>query len=302
MKYYETMTGAKVALYGRWTAHTQADLIWDMIRLLEGQGLKVWVEEQFWLQLQSHSKEMSEVGVFRFPNLPEGTEWLYSIGGDGTFLEAARVAAPAGIPLVGINTGRLGFLADISQVQMRIATERILQGRYQVEERTMLHLQSEPAFLSSGECFAVNEISLLKALSNEMIIVHLYLNGELINSYWADGILIATPTGSTAYSLASGGPIIMPGCGNFVITPIAPHSLTVRPLVIPDTVILSALFESRSGKVLIGWDSYSEWVPDTTAVAIQKAPFCLKVIKMYEYSYFATLRKRLGWGIDMRHG
>ncbi|MGQ9863290.1 MAG: NAD kinase [Bacteroidia bacterium] len=296
------MTDAKVAFYGRWTAHTEAEPIWDTIRFLEAQGLKVWVEERFWQQLQARSKEMLEVGVFELRNLPEGIEWLYSIGGDGTFLEAAQAAAPVGIPLVGINTGRLGFLADISQVQMRTSAERILQGRYQIEERSMLHLQSEPAFFSPQECFAVNEISLLKALSNEMIIVHLYLNGELINSYWADGILIATPTGSTAYSLASGGPIIMPGCGNFVITPIAPHSLTVRPLVIPDSVVLSALFESRSGKVLISWDSQSEWVPDTTAVAIQKAPFHLRVIKMYEYSYFATLRKRLGWGIDMRHG
>lgn len=248
--------------------------------------------------------ERTNLPIERFSERSEivGAAVAFVIGGDGAFLEAARTVAPIGTPLVGVHAGRLGFLTDIPQQQLIAATEAILAGQYSIENRNLIAIVTEPELFHPDEAFALNEVVLSKALSGEMILLDVYLNGELINTYWADGLIVSTPTGSTAYSLACGGPILTPTCANFILTPIAPHSLTVRSLVLPDTGVLTVTFRSRTGQVQIALDGRSIVVPESTAVALRRADMTLKAVKLSGHSYFQTLRNRLSWGVDRREG
>src|SRR5690606_12483204 len=183
--------------------------------------------------------------------LPDDIGFMLNLGGDGTMLAAVSIVGDSGIPVAGINFGRLGFLADISKDDIDAAMEAILRGEYSIQARTLVSVESEQSSLFGGSHFALNDVTLFKSDSSAMITINAHVNGELLNAYWADGIIVATPTGSTAYSLSCGGPILMPGSGNFVITPISPHNLNVRPVVISDEVELVLDIESRSGKFLL---------------------------------------------------
>ncbi|MCX7606857.1 MAG: NAD(+)/NADH kinase [Bacteroidia bacterium] len=291
-----------IALFGRWTAQVRQEPLERWKQFLVDRGVQLWVEETFadaWTKVRGEA-----VTEFTFQSRAElsGIQMAFVIGGDGAFLDAARVVAPLDIPLVGVHAGRLGFLTEIPQENLLAVTQAILAGQYGVESRTLLAITTEPEVFQSHEAFALNEVAFSKAVTGEMILVDVYLNGELVNTYWADGVIVSTPTGSTAYSLACGGPILTPACRNFILTPIAPHSLTVRSLVLPDDGVLTATFRSRTGQVQIALDGRSVTVPDTTAVALRKAPIVLKVVKLAEYSYFRTLRDRLSWGVDRREG
>lgn len=290
----------RFALFGRWTARLQPELLDTWRRFLQGQGVQVQVEASLWEAWIQVQPEVQTLPGFSTAAELEKTQMAFVIGGDGAFLDAVRMVAPLGVPLVGVHAGRLGFLTDIPQERLLEATQDILAGQYSLELRTLLSVTTEPEVFRPQESFALNEVAFSKALTGEMILVDVYLNGQLVNTYWADGVLVATPTGSTAYSLACGGPILTPDCQNFVLTPIAPHALTVRPLVLPDDGVLTVTFRSRTGQVQIALDGRSVTVSHDTAVALRKLPTPLKSVKLPGHSYFRTLRDRLSWGIDRR--
>ncbi|MCX8111585.1 MAG: NAD(+)/NADH kinase [Bacteroidia bacterium] len=291
-----------IALFGRWTARIDQAILQNWLRFVRDRDISLWVEQSFAQHWQAVEKTPLSVELFSERSEITEVSLAFVIGGDGAFLEAARVVAPIGVPLIGIHAGRLGFLTDIPQQQLISATEALLSGHYSIEKRSLIAIVTEPEVFRSEEAFALNEVVFSKALTSEMILLDVYLNGELVNTYWADGLIVSTPTGSTAYSLACGGPILTPSCANFILTPIAPHSLTVRSLVMPDNGVLTVTFRSRTGQVQIALDGCSVTVPDHTAVALRRALTPLKVIKLSSYSYFQTLRDRLSWGVDRREG
>ena len=225
---------------------------------------------------------------------------MFSIGGDGTFLEAVSYVRDKGIPIVGVNTGRLGFLADISQDQISQAMNAIINKEFDVEERSLIKVETNSA-QSIDFPYALNEMTCHKMDTSSMITIHTFIDGEFLNSYWADGLIVATPTGSTAYSLSAGGPILTPSSSNFIITPLAPHNLTVRPLVIPDKHVIKMVIEGRGVNYLATLDSHSHILPYNVEITLRKADFSVKVIKLKTHSYFSTLRNKLMWGADRRN-
>ncbi len=223
-----------------------------------------------------------------------------SIGGDGTFLETLTHVGSLEIPILGINTGRLGFLASIAQDQIRDAIDKLLKGNYEVEKRSLVFLTSNQK-LFNGVNFGLNEFSILRKDSSVMILIKSYLNGDFLNSYWADGLMVSTPTGSTGYSLSCGGPILLPENENFIISPVSPHNLNIRPLIVPDTSEFSFEVESRTNNFLISLDSRSQTVNDNIQMKVKKAPFKAHLIKVEGMSFIETLRNKLSWGLDKRN-
>ncbi len=227
-------------------------------------------------------------------------DFVITLGGDGTILHAASIIRETGVPVFGINLGRLGFLAIVHKDMIREAIKLLMNGMYRVEERTMLYLESNLSIFGDT-CFALNDCTFLKRDTSSMIIVHTFLNGEFLNSYWADGIIIATPTGSTGYSLSCGGPIIFPDSSNFVITPVAPHNLNMRPIVISDNSIISFEIEGRAENFLCTLDSRFETITSAHQLAVRKNDFPFKVVQLQEYSFLTTIREKLTWGLDQRN-
>ena len=228
------------------------------------------------------------------------TDVLVSLGGDGTLLDTLSLVRDSGIPVIGINFGRLGFLASINKDEIKKAIEALKNKEYSLDQRTLLNLESTYD-LFGEENFALNDITIHRRDNSAMMIIHAYMNNEFVNSYWADGLIIATPTGSTAYSLSCGGPIIYPSSQNFVITPIAPHNLNVRPVIVPDDVSLTFEVEARSAKFLVSCDSRTETVDRSVKVTLNKAKFHVNLIRLNNESYLTTLRNKLLWGIDTRN-
>jgi NAD+ kinase len=265
---------------------------------LEKLGAKVWVEEAFYNYLLDQLDHVPVVeGLIK--NEQFSLDIALSIGGDGTFLRTAALVGNKGIPILGVNTGRLGFLADISSHDIEDTLDEIFKNYYKVEERTLLQLQTE-AEVSETYLFALNEIAILKRDTSSMITIKTYLNDDFLTSYLADGLLIATPTGSTAYSMSVNGPIIIPQTKNIVLSPVAPHSLNVRPLVIPDDFIIRLEVETRSNNFLVALDGRSETFLPNTCFIIKKADFTIKVVKRYNHTFYETLRNKLMWGTDAR--
>ncbi|MCY1513685.1 NAD kinase [compost metagenome] len=225
---------------------------------------------------------------------------LLSLGGDGTLLDILSLVRNAQIPVIGINFGRLGFLASINKNEIKTAIEALVNGNYSLDKRTVLNLESQNT-LFLEENFALNDVTIHRRDNSAMMIIHAYMNDEFINSYWADGLIIATPTGSTAYSLSCGGPIIFPSSQNFVITPVAPHNLNVRPVIVPDHVNLTFEIEARSKKFLVSCDSRTETVDRSVKLTVNKADFGVNLIRLNNESYLTTLRNKLLWGIDTRN-
>jgi len=232
-------------------------------------------------------------------SFPLDTEFLFSFGGDGTFLETLRIVKDRDIPVIGINTGRLGFLANISRDEICISVDDLFQGNYSLEERSLIVVEgSKP--LPEHFCVALNEITIHK-FGAGMISVITELDGEYLNTYWADGLIISTPTGSTAYSMSVGGPIVLPESRNFIISPVAPHNLSVRPLIVPDNKIISLSVKSRADRFLVSIDSRTHEIDNDTILTIKKADFSLKLVKFPGTSFYNTLRNKLMWGIDKRN-
>ncbi|MBF1448199.1 MAG: NAD kinase [Prevotella oris] len=233
------------------------------------------------------------------PENIEGVDYVISMGGDGTFLEAANKVGDREIPILGVNMGRLGFLADVLPSEIETTLDHVLRGDHIIEDYTVIKLETNG---ETVECnpFALNDIAVLKRDSASMISIRAYVNGDFLVNYQADGLIIATPTGSTAYSLSNGGPIIVPQSGSLCITPVAPHSLNIRPIVINDTSVIELEVCSRSHNFLVAVDGRSMKMAEETRLTIRKAPYTIKLIKLKSQRYFSTLHEKLMWGADTR--
>jgi NAD+ kinase len=251
--------------------------------------------------LQEHHVLPTQFETFsEIVDLHPKTKFLFSVGGDGTLLDTVRFVGRKNIPILGINIGRLGFLASTASGEMDFAIESLLKGSYLLDPRTLLHLDaSKPLF--SDVPFALNEISIHRKDSSSLIKIHTYLNGEFLCTYWADGLIVATPTGSTGYSLSCGGPIIFPQANSFVITPVAPHNLNVRPLIISDDSIVSFEIEGRADQFLCTLDARSEPIDSSYSLAVKKESFVVNLVRLEGQNFLHTLQTKLYWGVDRRN-
>lgn len=229
----------------------------------------------------------------------ERPDYVFTLGGDGTILSAATLIRDSNIPIVGINLGRLGFLASIEQKVLSEAFQKIKVGQYRLEERSMIYLDSSSPIFGDN-LFALNDFTILKRDNSSMIIIHAFINGEFLNSYWADGLIVSTPTGSTGYSLSCGGPIVFPNSQNFIITPVAPHNLNVRPLVIADSSVISFEVEGRTENFLCTLDSRFELITQEFRLSVRKCQFGIRLVQLEEMSFSKTMRNKLMWGHDTR--
>lgn len=292
----------KIALYGLTVNPDFRDELARLLELLKAKQIDNFVYGPFLEYMQQECGLFPEVaGVFEnTEELPDDVSFIFSVGGDGTLLKSFMVAQKSSLPLVGINSGRLGFLSDISREEIDKALDDIIAGNILIDERTVLELEIVQGDHSEFQ-YALNEITVTKLDSSSMISIHTSVNGEFLNTYWADGLIVATPTGSTAYSLSVGGPIITPDSQNFVISPIAPHHLTVRPIVVPDHHSITLTVEGRGLHFLTSVDSQSQPTYFSVLLKIRKAPFNVKTIRLKEHSFFSTLRNKLMWGADKRN-
>lgn len=291
----------KVAIYGRSFDAKDAPYLQQLFDLLAKRNIDVIVYEPFHAQLLTKIKFKKTAAVFhQHSEMSNSVDYLFSIGGDGTLLDTVTLVRNSNIPIMGINIGRLGFLASIGKEDIETAIGALEQGTYVLDKRSLLHLDSnKPLF---GEVnYALNEFTLLKRDTSATIVIHTYLNGEFLCSYICDGLIVSTPTGSTGYSLSCGGPVIFPNSENFVITPVAPHNLNVRPLVVSDDVVVSFETEGRNENFLCTLDSRFEPIDSSYQLALRKESFCLSLIRMPDANFLNTLRKKMMWGADSRH-
>jgi NAD+ kinase len=288
-----------IGIYGRPTRDNTSADIQKLFNKLEELEAQVWIEEKFYHHIKEKISVRMPVQFFSLHlPLPVKLDLVLSLGGDGTFLETLSFIRNSGIPVLGINTGRLGFLAMVSAEEIVPALEAVNQKNYTVEERIMLKLHS-PSKLFEID-YAMNELTVMKKESSSMMTIHASVDGEYLNSYFADGLIIATPTGSTAYSLSCGGPIVVPGTGNFIINPIAPHNLNVRPLIVSSNSEIRLRVEGRNPSYLLSLDSRTTSIDAHTEIVIKRAEFKYAVAKLPHQHFFKTIRNKLMWGIDRR--
>ncbi len=291
-----------IAIFGKLIKPSFEESLQGLWNILMKEDLEIILFRDFAQTLEK------QTGTLPFPyrtfatpdEIPSRTEFLISIGGDGTFLEAIPFILDKQIPIAGINSGRLGFLSDINSHDLQDCMVEILQDEFRIETRSLIEVSS-PGFSFDGNPYALNDVSIHKLDSASMITIHTSIDQEYLNSYWADGLIIATPTGSTAYSLSSGGPIVLPQSQNLILTPIAPHTLTVRPLVIPDASVLDFTIEGRNESFLVSLDHRSYHLPLEQKLQLKKSIRSIQVIKPNKHSFFSTLRNKLMWGIDRRN-
>jgi NAD+ kinase len=291
-----------IAVYNRTFDKADIPVLIKILRLLEFHQLQIVCFKNFYDRLQPHFQ--CSVNPPRFftgkKDLPANTDMLLSLGGDGTLLDAVCFVGGSGIPLIGINMGRLGFLAAIPEEEVEEAILSLARGSYTFEKRSLIHLDSSvPLF--DGAPFALNEFTIHRQDTSSMIKIHTYLNGEFLNTYWADGLIVATPTGSTGYSLSCGGPVVFPQTSSFVITPVAPHNLNTRPIVVPDDNIISFEVEGRSDHFLCTLDSRTEMIKSTVQIAVKKESFMISLVRPDEHNFLNTIKEKLYWGIDKRN-
>ncbi len=293
----------KIAIYGQYYHNNTQDSIERLLKVLTDKNHSVCIENDFFNIIKHESKASVNLTTFNtFDALDNSYDLLISIGGDGTILRAITYVKDLAIPIVGINTGRLGFLATIQTNQIEDAFEDILNGNYKISERALLCVETQPEnndIVATN--FALNEIAVSRKNTTSMITVETHLNDEYLTSYWADGLIISTPTGSTGYSLSCGGPVITPETDSFVLTPIAPHNLNARPLVIPDNTEIRLKVDGREEHYLLSLDSRIATLHNSTVVTIKKADFEIKMVELLQESFIDTLRKKMLWGEDKRN-
>jgi NAD+ kinase len=288
----------KFALFGNTYQAKKSAHIERLLSILEKHEAEITISREFY-DFLTEDQHLSIPNAHTFEGNNFEADMVLSIGGDGTFLKAASLVGDKGTPILGINTGRLGFLADVSPEEIEETFDDIYKGRYQIEDRSVLQVSCEGQPLK-GYPFGLNEIAVLKRDSSSMITIHAAINGAPLTTYQADGLVIATPTGSTAYSLSIGGPIIVPHSNTIAITPVAPHSLNVRPIVIKDEWEITLDVESRSHNFLIAIHGRSETCQEGTRLTIRKAHYPIKVVKRPNHVFFHTLREKMMWGADGR--
>lgn len=291
----------QVALYSRGFISEDIDNIRLLLEELQRAEISATFYEPFYRILVQYIPFEKEPALFaRAEDLPGKIDFLMSLGGDGTLLDTVCYVRDTNIPVIGINFGRLGFLASIGKEEIHALVQALLDRTYVVDQRSLIHLDANvPLF---GEIpYALNEFTIHKKDTSAMVKIHTYLNGEFLNTYWADGLIVSTPTGSTGYSLSCGGPIVFPDAGNFVITPVAPHNLNVRPIIVPNESVISFEVEGRSDQFLCTLDSRMETIDSSVQLAIKKEQFKLSLLRLDESNFLHTLRNKLLWGIDARN-
>lgn len=291
----------KAAIYSRVFEPTQQRDLQLFFDELAAQHIQPVVFHDFLLQAQDHLQLPPDTGSFSVASgLTEDIEFIISLGGDGTLLDTITLVREKPIAIMGINFGRLGFLASIGREEVKAAVRAIAHRTYVVDHRTLIHLDaSVPLF--GNVPYGLNEFSIHKRDVASMIKIHTYLNGEFLNTYWADGLIVATPTGSTGYSLSCNGPVVFPDSGSFVITPVAPHNLNVRPIVVPDGHVISFEIESRAEQVICALDSRRELVSRDVQLAVRRESFAVQLVRLSENNFLQTLRNKLTWGLDKRN-
>ncbi|MFL5811591.1 MAG: NAD kinase [Flavisolibacter sp.] len=291
----------KVAIYSRILESTQQKDVQLFFDELEREHIAPVVFQAFFDEIKNHLHISPNTETFSaHEDLTEEIDFLISLGGDGTLLDTVTLVRDKNIPVVGINFGRLGFLASIGRDEMKEAVKALARRSYIIDRRTLIHLDSNiPLF--NDVPYGLNEFAIHKRDTASMIKIHTYLNGELLNTYWADGLILATPTGSTGYSLSCAGPVVFPDACSLVLTPIAPHNLNVRPIVIPDNTIISFEVESRSEDIICALDSRREIVDKNVLLAVRKENFMLNLVRLNENNFLQTLRNKLSWGLDKRN-
>jgi len=291
----------KVALFGKVFSDDGAAYLQQLIDKLHNVRCRLLIYEPFLEKIRKKIAIKCEVHSFNsHEDLKNNAELLLSVGGDGTLLDTIMLVRDSGLPVLGVNLGRLGFLSSISCDEIIPAIDQINEGNYQLEQRTMLSLE-KPEGLFQDLNFALNELSVTKTDTNSLAVVNVYIDDKFLNTYWADGLIVATPTGSTAYSLSCNGPIITPGCENFVITPISSHNLTVRPIVIPDTSKIRISVGGRNRHYLVGLDSRFRTIEQSQELIISKSPFKLNIVQLPNKDFYSTIREKLLWGKDQRN-
>lgn len=293
----------KVAIFGRYYNDTTSASVETLFNFLSKKGIDAYIETKFHKLIGIESHGIKNYANYKtFTELDKSFDLLVSIGGDGTILRSTIFVKDLGIPIIGINTGRLGFLATIQVDAIEKAIQNIIDGHYKISERSLLSVETSPENdVIKSMNFALNEITVSRKNSTAMITVDTYLDDEFLNSYWSDGLIVSTPTGSTGYSLSCGGPVITPGSSSFVLTPIAPHNLSARPLIIPDSTEIQLKVNGREESHLLSLDSRIATLENGTLIKIRKADFTIKMIDLLDESFFSTLRKKLLWGEDKRN-
>jgi NAD+ kinase len=291
----------RIAVHGKEFNRQLAPLVLQIFEILQNAEIELFVSLKFSSYLKSPQFKHIRYSVYEpgQPNL-ERMKLFLSIGGDGTLLETVTHIGPLEIPVLGINTGRLGFLATISKGDTDHALSQLLAGNFTLDKRSLLKLESSSAQFEPLN-FALNDFTVVKKDTSSMITIHTFIDGEFLNSYWADGIIVATPTGSTGYSLSCGGPLIFPRSGNFVITPVSPHNLTVRPIIVTDSCEITFEIEGRSKRFLVSLDSRISSVDSNVKLKVAKADFRVNLVQLEGQHYFKTLRQKLNWGLDIRN-
>ena len=291
----------KVAIYSRVLEASQQNDVQLFFDELHNEGIVPVLYEPFLNEIKAHISLPPTIQTFSSSDeLTPDIEFLISLGGDGTLLDTVTLVRSKNIPIAGINFGRLGFLASIGRDELSLAVKSLARRSYVTDKRALVHLDSNFSLFNNIP-YALNEFAIHKRDTAPMVKIHTYLNGELLNTYWADGLILATPTGSTGYSLSCGGPIVFPDACSFVLTPIAPHNLNVRSIVIPDNTIVSFEIESRSEDIIIALDSRREIVSKDVLLAVRKESFMINLIRLNENNFLQTLRNKLSWGLDKRN-
>lgn len=289
----------KIAIYGQYLHEGSENTVLHMVEALLEKSCEVKIESGFKTMLKGLNFTQP---VEAFDQLDHTFDMLISIGGDGTILRAVTYIGRLNIPILGINTGRLGFLATVQQDEIERAVKHVIDGNYKLSKRTLITARSSHKgnHLPPNN-FALNEVTVSRMNTTSMIQIETHLNGELLTLYWADGLIISTPTGSTGYSLSCGGPVISPETNAIVITPIAPHNLNARPLVIPDNTVITIKVIGRQDEFLASLDNRIASYPDGTEIILEKADFTIDLIELQDQSFIQTLRHKLLWGEDKRN-
>jgi len=291
----------RIAIYSRGIENNQHNDMALLLKELNAYKVEPVFSQDFFNQFYSAINIKGKYSTFTSSDdLDESIDCIISLGGDGTLLDTVTLVKDKGIPVLGINYGRLGFLANIGKEDLHSAIQSLVERTYVLDKRTLIHLNGDiPLF--DDVPYALNEFTLQKKDSSSMIKIHTYLNGEFLNTYWADGLIVATPTGSTGYSLSCNGPVVFPDSKSFVITPVAPHNLNIRPIIVPDDNIISFEVEGRTDSYICTLDSRRQVVPKEAQIAVKKENFELSLIRLNENNFLQTLRNKLSWGLDKRN-
>ncbi len=290
----------KIAIHGRIFNEAVRPFIQGMFDEMVTRKIEIQLSCEFRSILDQSGVSHHSSGFYSSPAELFDADVIFSIGGDGTLLETVSQVGAREIPVIGVNIGRLGFLATVPPDRIADLISALESGQYRIESRSMLEIESDTD-LFDGLNFGLNDCAITKTDSSSMITVHCYLNGEFLNSYWADGMIVSTPTGSTGYSLSCGGAVLVPTSKNFILTPVSPHNLNVRPLVVDDSAVLRFEVKSRSLNYMLSLDSRSVILDESVLLTLRKADFGARLIKMYDDNFFNTLRSKLSWGLDMRN-